>query len=360
MHARLRGGTGPLLALALCACSGDRPPPPPPAAAPLPTVVARADGDAQGVPWDGVVEAVRHATLAAQTGGRVAELGADIGDPVGAGALLVRLTSVEQQADTRDASAALAAAEARRVQAEARWQRVEALAPGQYVSRAQLDEARTARDAARAERDAARARLTGIGQQAAYTVIRAPYAGVVSHRYVEPGETVGAGQALLALYQPGPMRIEVQVPQGVAEAIRARPEARVTLADGRVLQAARVVVHPVADASTHSVGVRVLLPGPDAAVAPGSTARVVFPGAAGSDAAPWLPAAAIVRRGELLGAYVVTPQRVVLRQVRLGQRRGERVEVLSGVKAGERVAIDPVAALQAAERSHAAAGTGHD
>lgn len=348
------------MVLALAACGGREQPaaaPPPPA---LRTVPAQADAGRRLPEWDGVVEAIRHATLSAQTGGRVAELDADIDDRVGAGAVLLRLTAIEQQADTRSARAALAAAEAQLVQAEASWKRIEALAPGQYVSRAQVDEARATRDAARANRDAARAQLAGTGQQAVYTIVRAPYAGVVSARYVEQGETVASGQALMAIYEPGAMRIEVQVPQSVADTLRARPQARVALADGRTLEAARVVVYPSADAATHSVGVRVLLPQPDQAIVPGTTAKVAFPGLPAKAATPWIPASALVRRGELVGAYAVTPQRIVLRQLRLGERRGDRVEVLSGLAPGERVAADPVQALQALRRAHGDAGRGHD
>nr|MBP6437969.1 efflux RND transporter periplasmic adaptor subunit [Thermomonas sp.] len=218
-----------------------------------------------------------------------------------------------------------------------------------------------ARDSAVAARDAARAQLAQAAQQADYTVVRAPYSGIVSARLVEPGESVAPGQPLLAVYAPGALRIQVQVPQSQADAIRARPQARIELAGGEAFDAAQVVVFPAADPVTHSVGVRVLLADMPGAPAPGMTAKVVFPIA--TNAAPSavsLPASALMQRGEVSGVYVIAGNQVALRQLRLGQRSGDRVEVLAGLKPGERVAADPVAAVQALVAQRKAMERGDD
>jgi len=88
------------------------------------------------------------------------------------------------------------------------------------------------------------------------------------------------------------------------------------------------------------------LPALDPAPAPGTTAKVVFPAAAG-DPLVRIPASALVRRGELSAAYVLSDGRLTLRQLRLGARSGDEVEVISGLAPGETVAADPVAAAQA-------------
>lgn len=186
--------------------------------------------------------------------------------------------------------------------------------------------------------------------------MRAPFAGIVDARRVEPGESVAPGQPLLAMHAPGALRIEVQVPQSDADAIRAAARADIVLADGRRVDAAQVIVHPAADPLTHSVGVRVLLPAVAPEPAPGVTAKVVFPIAAGA-AAISIPASALVQRGELVAVYVIEGNRIVLRQLRLGGSAGDRVEVLAGLRRGEVVAADPVAALQVlAARRDADAG----
>lgn len=329
-----------------------------PTAAPLPKLetfaVAQA-GAGQGQAWDGVVEAVQQADLSAQTAGRVTQVLVDVNDPVAAGQVLLRLTAVEQQAGAEAARAQLRAAEASALEAQANYARYAALGDKQFVSRLQLDQAKAARDAAVASRDAARALAAQAGQQADYTVVRAPFAGVLSARRVEPGESIVPGQPLVSVYAPGALRIQVQVPQSDAAAIRGVARAQVLLAGGRSVDAASVTVFPAADPATHSVGVRVLLPELEGAPQPGITAKVLFP-IGGDSAGVLVPKSAIVQRGELSAAYVLAEGQLSLRQLRLGQDLGERVEVLSGLKPGEVLASDPVAAGQALATQRAAQG----
>ena len=359
MKPQMRACAAAALALALAACGGDE------AArtlAPLPTLETEtvAAGDLQaGRSWDGVVEAVREAVLSAQTSGRVTAVDVDVNDRVAAGQTLLRLSVVEQQAGVDAARAQLRAAEASALEAERNHQRFASLAKDNYVSRAQLDQARAARDAANAARDAARAQLSFAGQGADYTVVRAPYAGVVAARNVEPGEAVAPGQPLLTVYAPDDLRIEVRVPQSDAEAIRAQPGARVTFDGGVSVDARQVVVYPSADPLSHSVAVRVLLPPMPTPVAPGTTAKVLFP--IRSDGKTLrVSATALVQRGELTGVYVLKDGTLTLRQLRLGAREGERVEVLAGLRAGDVVARDPEAALQALVGQRDAGGAGHE
>lgn len=349
------------LMLALAACSsGTRTVelPPLPRLATHTVQSAAVDG---GRAWDGVVEAVQQAQLTAQTAGRVTVVAVDVNDRVAAGEVLLRLTAVEQQAGANTARAQLRAAEAAAVEAEANFRRYDALSSGQYVSRAQIDQARAARDSAVAARDAARAQLAQAGQQADYTVVRAPYAGIVSARLVEPGESVAPGEPLLAMYAPSALRIQVQVPQSDAEAIRAAGRAAVLFDDGRRIDAASVAVFPSADPATHSVPVRVVLPGMQDAPQPGATAKVVFPIAGKADTGTVrIPHNALVQRGEVSGVYVIDGNRIALRQLRLGRAAGDGVEVLAGLKPGERIATDPVAAVQALVAQREAAGANHD
>ena len=351
-----------LLAMSLAACGGTEPVKLP-LLADVSTFEVSATNGARGRGWDGVVEAVRRADLGAQTAGRVTAVEVDVNDRVAAGDVLLRISAVEQNAGANAARAQLRAAEASAVEAEQHYRRFAALASGQYVSKAQIDQARAARDSAAAARDAARAVVAQAAQQSAYTVVRAPFAGVVASRDVEPGETVAPGQPLMRVYEPRELRIEVAVPQTRAEGIRRDPRARVLLPGGREVVPAEVTVFPAADAASHSVNVRVRLPDLDPPPAPGTTAKVVFdaePGNAGDTGARSvrIPLSAVAQHGELSGAYVQQGDRLLLRQLRLGARLGDSVEVISGLQAGDRVASDPVAAMQAlaAQRKQAGAG----
>lgn len=334
------------MSLAIAACSPSPVTTPAMDTGALKTLDLQAQGQAGASQWDGVIEAVQQADLTAQTAGRVGTVFVDVNDAVQPNQLLLRLTGIEQQAGANAALAQVAAVKAQALEAESTYRRYAGLAEKQFVSKQQLDQALAARNAARAQVLAAEAQAAQAMQQNDYTQVRAPFAGIVSERLVEPGESVTMGQPLLRVFNPAQLRIQVQVPQRVADVLRQNPEADITLDDGVTLPAEQVVVYPSADAQAHSVTVRVLLPKTEKALKPGQVAKVVFAIAAATDAL-WLPESAIWHRGELSGVYVVTDKTVLLRQLRLGESRAGRVEVLSGVIAGERIAADPAQAALA-------------
>jgi hypothetical protein len=130
------------------------------------------------------------------------------------------------------------------------------------------------------------------------------------------------------------------------------------------LQPASVELLPTIDAASHTAQIRLALPPAGAAGATGAASTTVMPGlfarvwlpagaaSASSKAEPqrlFLPTSAILRRAELTGAYVVDAQgKPRLRQVRLGRTSGEQVEVLTGLRPGDKVAADPQAAAAVA------------
>lgn len=315
-----------------------------------------APGEAGGISWDGVVQAQEQAMLSAQTGGRVASLAADVDARVARGAQLLRLTAHEQQAAVDTAAAQLRAAEAQQADAAARFQRASELLQRQLIARDDFDRVRAAHEAAAAARDAAAALLAQARQQLAYTRVDAPYAGIIATRHVELGETVVPGQPLFTLYAPSRLRVEVQLPQAQAAAVRGHPEALLWLPDGRRIAPQSVIVYPAADPGAHSTTVRLLLPALDDAPRPGQTVKVHFAATAGSQGI-WLPDYAIVQRGELAAAYVVRDGQILLRQLRLGRSRDGQYEVIAGLAAGEQVAADPAAALQALRTLRGQAGS---
>ena len=108
----------------------------------------------------------------------------------------------------------------------------------------------------------------------------------------------------------------------------------------RVVAVTRVEVIPAADPASRSVAVRLDLP-PDLPIRSGVFGRARFPG--GERTVLLVPVSALVERGQLEGVYVVDALgRAALRVVTVGQRDGDRVEVLSGLDPGERVVVDGV------------------
>jgi RND family efflux transporter MFP subunit len=294
--------------------------------------------------WDGVVDAVNKATLSAQTGGRVTELPFDVNDYVKVGDVIVRFTDVEQQSGRRQADAAMRAAEATAREAKLAFDRAKDLIAKKLIAQAAYDQAVARHDAANAAFEAARAAVREAGEQVDYTVVRAPYSGILTERHVQVGETVRPGQPLVSGLSLARLRVEVEIPQGDVAAIREQAKAAILLDDGRRIDANKVVIFPYADAKTHSFRVRLELPEAETGLQPGMTVKAAF--AIGSAERVLIPETALVRRSEVTAVYVVdAANRVALRQVRIGHRFGARVEVLAGLSVGDRIAADPLAAL---------------
>lgn len=294
--------------------------------------------------FDGLVEAVRQATLVAQTAGRVAEVRRDADDPVKAGEVILRLAGIEQRARLAQAEQGLVEATARAVDARSEYERMTAIFAKGLVAKSALDRALAERDAAEARLAAARAGVAAAREEAAYTELRAPYAGVVTRRYVEVGEAVQPGQPLAAVAAPDALRVTLEVPQSVAAALRAGPKASVYTGATR-FDGGRITVFPSATAGSNTVRVRVELPRAAAGLYPGMFAKVGF--GIGGAAPLMVPTSAVVHRSEVAAVYVVAADGLpVFRQVRLGRRSGDQIEVLAGVNPGEQVALDPVEALE--------------
>jgi RND family efflux transporter MFP subunit len=342
------------LVLLVAACGGEPTPDVAPVAGPgadLPTVEVRPAGGGRERWYDGSVEAVRQATLTAQTGGRIAEALHDVDDTVKAGDLLLRLTGVEQRSALRQAEQGLRGAQARATVAEAEYARIRDVYEKRLVARSALDRATAERDAAAAQLAAAQAGVEFAREGAGYTAVRAPYAAVVTQRHVEPGEAVAPGQPLIEVAALDRLRVAADVPSGVAEALRKGAHATVLVGEQRY-ESGDVVVFPAATVQSSTVRVRVGLPEKALGAYPGLYVKVGFSATADAPAsAPRgplaIPASAVATRSEVTAVYVVGPDGTLqFRQVRLGRRYGDAVEVLAGLDAGERIARDPVAAAQ--------------
>ena len=292
--------------------------------------------------YDGTVEAVNQATMSAQTSGRIAEVYYDVDDYVEPGEPIVRFTNTEQQAQLRQAQAALSEALARQNQAAEEFGRASALFEAGSSSKREYDTAVATRDAADARVAAARSAVETANQQLEYTLVRAPYPGIVTERHVEVGEAVSVGQPLMSGLSLDSLRVVTNLPQQVAARVREHETAVVLTEEGRV-DATDITIFPFADTASNTFTVRVDLPDGQYQLYPGMFVKVAF--VVGDAERLLVPTDALLRRSEVTGVYVVdSDERVRLRQVRVGNRFGDRIEVLSGLNEGERIALDPVAA----------------
>ena len=292
--------------------------------------------------FDGTVEAVNRATMSAQTSGRIAEVYFDVDDYVEAGQAIVRFTNLEQQAALASAEAALSEAVARQKQSDEDFRRVEGLFNSGSSSKREYDQATAARDAAIARVAAARSAIATAEQQLEYTLVRAPYAGIVTERFVEVGESIAVGQPLMSGLSLESLRVVVDIPQHVAARVREFQTAFI-LTDAARIPAAKLTIFPFADSTSNTFTVRIELPPGQFDLYPGMFVKASF--VVGDEERLLVARSALIRRSEVSGVYVVNEDNEVrFRQVRVGGVFGDRVEVLAGLAQGERVAVDPVRA----------------
>jgi RND family efflux transporter MFP subunit len=338
-----RLGLGALLAAALGAGAPLR------AAEPVavPTVVARPAGVGGSFVLDGAVQAVRQSTLAAQTAGNVRTLAVKAGDRVKAGQLIARIDERDAQAGLLRAQAGVAEARAQLRNAELSAQRQRELRQQGFVSQAALDVSETTAQAARAGLEQAQAAQEQAVLARSFAAIAAPFDAWVLATHVEAGELALPGRAVATIYSPGAMRAVVQVPSSRAAWARAARQVQVLLPNGRAVEPTATTLMPSTDPVAQTIEWRLDLPASvAAAVTPGQSVQVRFAAAGSGDGGPIVvPTAALLRRGELTAVYVVQGNRFVLRAVRVGADRGAAgIEVVAGLKAGERIAADAVRA----------------
>ncbi len=294
---------------------------------------------------DGIIEAVNQGTVAAQTSGRVEAIFYDVDDFVPAGAVIIRLRATEQRAGLLQAEAALREATAREAEAQTRYQRMAEMYDRRVVPKATLDEVAANRETAVARLAAARAAVESAREGVAYTEVRAPYAGVVTKRLVQVGETVSPGTPLMSGISLQYLRVAVDIPQSIVEQVR-RIKRGAVYVEGRRIEATKVTVFPEAAAPSSTFRARLELPENATDLYPGMFVKVGF--VTGEADRMLVPARSLVERSEVTAVYVVgAAGRTTMRQVRVGDRFDDRIEILSGLAPGDRVALDPLAAMKA-------------
>ena len=335
-----------LIAAVLVASCGEAPAPAAPkAAGPLATGTVELRDVDLSLSAEAVVEAVRQSTVSAQVSGRIVDIRFDVGDRVQKGDVIVRI-------DERAATQAVAAteaqareAEAAMVNARAQLERTRQLVQQRFVSQAALDKAEADFKAAESRFKATLAGAGAAATERSFATIVAPYSGVVAVRHVQLGEMASPGKALLTGFDPAGLRVVATVASARVPALQAGAKARIEVPSlGRWVDVRAVTVVPSADPRTHTTQVRLELPPDVAGLVPGVFARAHF--VTGRAARLMVPREAVLRRSEVTAVYAVDEKGVAaLRQVRLGEAADAAgVEILAGLRPGEKVALDPVKA----------------
>jgi RND family efflux transporter MFP subunit len=293
---------------------------------PLELTVSRPAASPELASFPATVQSTAEAELATRSSGAVRQVTVDVGSRVSRGQVLVVL-------DPQDVEARIAAAAAGERQARRYHGRIQALERDGAATGQELDDALARLEMAEAASQEAAA-------QRAYAVLTAPFAGVIVRRNVDPGDLAIPARPILTLVDPESIEVVVDLPG--AHANRVAPGDTVLVVNPRTGTRHRATItriSPAQDARSHRVRLEAHFADSPGDLMPGSFVRVELSGQGGI--ATWIPADAVVRRGQLAGVFVLQEDVVRLRWIRLGLQRSAAVEVLAGLDGDARVVRSP-------------------
>jgi len=320
----------------LAACGGDVPETsaPPPvtgtAVAVLDTVIT-ATTEATGM-----AAPMESATLSTKLMASVVEVTVLEGAKVRRGETLVRLDLRDLTAKRQQAEAGLADAEAQRDLARVNAVRFRALFADSAAPKAQLEAAEAGLARAEAGVRAMTAGLAELAAVAAYGDVRAPFDGVVSRRFVDPGAFVAPGAPMITVDKLGALRVTVTVPSAQVADLRNGQRLATTI-EG---DTATATIEGVARSAGGTYTVNAVVANAGGRFLGGSSATLRLP--AGERRALLVPTSALRREGDLVSVHRRTAQGDLMTVLRVGTVVGDRTEVLGGLTATDSVVVPAV------------------
>ena len=291
------------------------------------TVEVKAETDPVRVEVVGTTASEEKINLSARIPAYVGEIFASAGDRVKKGQRLIAL-------DDRDIRQKLAAAEAQLNQARTEFERAKQL----FEKQATTDQALTA---AESMFNAAKAQVEEVKVMLTYAQVESPIDGIVTERRIQAGDLANPGMLLLAVYDPLRMRLEAPVPVRLIDRLALGQEVEVSLErPARVFKGTVSEIVSEVDSSSRTQLVKGHLEGVEGDVLPGTFGRLWV--AAEPREALFVPASAVVQIGQLSFVQVAQDGRAVRRLVKTGPARDGRVEILSGLRAGDAVVVNPI------------------
>ena len=352
------------------------------------SVVAAKRGSLMGnLVLPGNIQAVTEAPILARAEGFILRRYVDIGDKVNAGQLLAEIQAPEldqqvvqaraavqqSQADLERATAALEQGKANEQLAKVTASRWDNLSKKGVVSRQENDQYQAqylaqsanvraldrAVAAAKGNVAASQANVARLGELQGYLQVRAPFAGVITLRNIDVGALVNTGSTLLfRIAQTNPLRTYVNVPQVDAPEVRVGQTATLSTADlpdrkfnGLVTRTANAL-----DPASRTLLVEIQVPNPDGKLMPGTYSQVDL-NLPRKEPPLLIPSdTLVVRPAGTLVALVNADSKVHFQPITVGRDLGDRIEVLSGLKAGQRVIVNPNDSVQEGVKVHPVAG----
>jgi membrane fusion protein (multidrug efflux system) len=292
----------------------------------------------------GSIQPVHETNIGSKLLARVMQVNMKAGQKVQAGDVLVRLDDTDLKARLQQAKAALNSATAAKEQAAADQKRGAKLVQTNVMSRQEYEKTETSLRAAEADATRAQEAINEVQATLDWATIRAPMEGTIVDKKVDAGDTVTPGQLLATLFDPKRMQLVASVRESLAHRLRVGHSLPVQVeglskrCEGTVSE-----IVPQAQVASRTFQVKVTGPCPPGVYA-GTFGRIYIP--LDDEDVLVIPPAAVRRVGQLELVDVVGQQRLERRAVRIGRTLAIGVEVLSGLRPGERVAIAPSADAQ--------------
>ncbi len=293
-------------------------------AAPVEVAKVVAEPMPQAITTVGSLRSDESVTIRPEVAGRIAAIAFTEGQRVTRGEVLVRLDATINEAEVQQARANLKLA-------RSKYERAVDLAKSNFISG-------QARDEAENNLRVAEAALAVVEARLAKTTIRAPFSGIIGLRGVSVGDYVKEGADLVNLEAIDPLKVDFRLPEVHMREVKSGLPLVVTLdaLPGKTFEGRVLAVNPLVDAAGRSIVVRAQVKNSDASLRPGMFARVrLITGDTGE--ALVVPEQALVPQGTDQFVFRVVDGKAVRAKVELGQRRTGKVEIRSGVAAGDLV-----------------------
>jgi HlyD family secretion protein len=286
----------------------------------------------------GDIAAWQEASVGAEVNGlRLSSVNVNVGDVVRKGQVLAEFVRETTQADSLQARASLMQAEASYLNAKADAERARAIENTGALSASQVAQYLTQEKVALAQWEAAKAALNATEVRLGNTRVLAPDDGVISARTATVGAVVGAGQELFRLVRQGRLEWRGEVTPSEVDRVKVGQLVRVTAATGREVEGKVRAIAPAANPQTRNILVFVDLPR-QAELKAGTFARGAFD-LGQAEALTVASASVVVRDGHTFVFVIDAQGQADQRKVQTGRRVGERVEIVDGLRSGERVAV---------------------
>jgi len=285
----------------------------------------------------GTVQAVHETTIASKLTARVTGVYVKAGEYVKKDQILVRLDETELVSKLQQAKAQLDLSEAAQKQAQSDYDRYSKLYKTNATSRQDFENAQTRLRTTEAEINKANGMVSEIESLVRYANIVSPIDGVIVDKEVDAGDTVLPGQVLLKLYDNKAMQLIANVRESLANKLTPGQDIGVKIdALDKICLGKVSEVVPEANSANRTFQVKVVGPCPRG-IYSGMFGRIIIP--LGKENILVIPKSAVIKAGQLELAAVVENGVLSKRYIRTGRHFGDNIEVLSGMKEGESVAL---------------------